>query len=560
MRQRQSKFVELEKLLSALHDDLADRDDITRIENLLDGDPEACEFYLDYTQMCAAVDLELGASQPVEISSSDGVRKAISQSTALFFKGQNTRQILRPNWRPLPWTAAAAAIVLCAGTLTFFAGKWLPFGSQTAVAAKEVPAIDNGVAILMGTVGASFGDSGLQPEASGGILPLGELQLESGIAEIEFYNGARVILEGPARFEIDSENSGILSEGRMRAKVPSQASGFHISTAQVEIVDQGAEFALRIGDDGQRTEVHCFEGTLTIYAADSSRDPKSQHHLLAQHALQFQNGAAKSIETDPMSFISFADMAQTSLKNASMRHQRWRDLVEEMRADDDILALYDFEDQGPRERTLVNQAAYQNQFTHGAIVGGRWTNGRWPSKGALEFNRASDRVRIHASGSYEALTFAGWVRADALPNSHNTLLASNATAPGTCEWLITRDGELQLKVRGADGKNIHHFTSQPVLTAKKLGKWHYLATVFDTESNSVRHYLDGREVSNSPIDTDTKLSISLGDAEIGNSSGRTPNGKRSIRNFTGRIDEFAIFRRSIDATELAEMYRIGKPH
>jgi hypothetical protein len=561
MADRDSTFVELEKLLSTLHDGLAERADNERIEALLDGDPEACEFYIDYTQMCAAIDLELSASLPVEISAGDDVRKEIAQSTALFFEGQNTHQILNPSWRPLPWFAAAAAVAICAGTLAFFAGKWSPFGTSEAIAAEEPVAIDNGVAILMGTVGATFGEGGLQPRANGGILPLGDLRLESGIAEIEFYSGARVILEGPALFEIDSENSGVLLEGRVRAKVPQQARGFFIKTNQVEVVDLGTEFAISIDEDGHRTQVHCFEGQLETYDADSGRNPKSLRRLEASQALQFQGGKVRLIEADPMSFLSYSDMAQTSLENASMRHEQWRDLVEEMRADDDILALYNFEDQGPRERTLVNQAAYQNQFSHGAIVGCRWTSGRWPSKGALEFNRSSDRVRINAEEAFAALTLAGWVRLDALPNRNSNLLASNGNAAGATEWQITRDGKLLLNVRDENGKSVHRFpTQQPVLTGSALGKWHYLATVFDNESHSVRHYIDGREVSNSSIPNNATVSISLGDAEIGNFGGRTSNGKRPVRNLTGRIDEFAMFRRALNADELAEMYRIGRPN
>lgn len=561
MSDRDSTFVELEKLLSALHDGLAERADIERIEALLDGDPEACEFYIDYTQMCAAIDLELGASQAVEISAGNDVRKEIAASTALFFDGQNTRQILNPSWRPLPWFAAAAAVAICAGTLAFFAGKWSPFGTSQVIAAEEPVAVDDGVAILMGTVGASFGEGGMQPRTNGGILPLGELRLESGIAEIEFYSGARVILEAPALFEIDSENSGVLLEGRVRAKVPQQARGFCISTNQVEVVDQGTEFAISIDEDGNRTQVHCFEGQVETYQANSGRNPKSLRRLEASQALQFQGDKVRSIEADPMSFLSYSDMAQTSLENASMRHEQWRELVEEMRADDDILALYNFEDQGPRERTLVNQASYQNQFSHGAIVGCRWTSGRWPSKGALEFNRPSDRIRIHAEEAFGSLTLAGWVRLDALPDRNSNLLASNGTAAGAAEWQITRDGKLLLNVRDENAKRIHRFPTQaPVLTGSALGKWHYLATVFDSESRSVRHYIDGREVSNSTIPNNATLSIALGDAEIGNFGGRTANGKRPVRNLTGRIDEFAMFRRALNAGELAEMYRVGRPN
>jgi len=555
----ENKFVELERLLSRLHDQIASEVEIKRIESILDGDPEACEFYLDYTQMCADTELEVGTRQAVEITK-NGVRESIAQSTALFFEGQSTKQILVPSWRPLPWIAAAAAVVLVGVSAFFVLGKKNPLGAGDAVAAEETALVtDEGVAIAMERVGAIFGEGGLQPKANG-ILPLGELRLESGIAEIEFYSGARLILEGPAVFEIDSENSCILSDGRLRAHVPPQAAGFTVTTPQIEIVDRGTEFAVSIDEDGHRTEVHCFEGELDVFAVgETPRDPKSLRKLTAEQALRIEPNGSRKLDADPMSFVSFADLAQTSLEHAAMRHEAWRGLIEEMRADDSILALYSFEDQGPRERSLVNQAAYMDQFSHGAIVGCRWTSGRWPSKGALEFNRPSDRVRVHAASPQETLTLAAWVRLDALPRRNSTLLASSKTAPGTAEWIITRDGKLSLAVRDASNKKVHRFQSGTVSNSAHLGEWHHLATVFDKASGEVIHYADGNELSRHKLPKKSEqLMIDLSEAELGNFGGKAANGSRPVRNLTGRIDEFAAFGRALAPEELRKFYEIGK--
>ena len=122
-----------------------------------------------------------------------------------------------------------------------------------------------GVAVLMESVSASFVDNGFQPSSTNGILYPGEILLESGIVAIEFYSGARVILEGPAIFELTSENSAILREGRIRALVPPQACGFSVSTRQIEVVDLGTEFGMNIEEDGHLTEVHCFNGLVDVY-------------------------------------------------------------------------------------------------------------------------------------------------------------------------------------------------------------------------------------------------------------------------------------------------------
>lgn len=556
---KENRFVELEKLLSALHDGLASREEITRIEGLLRGDPEACEFYLDYTQMLAAVDQEVATVQPIELGNKT-VHLAIAETTSRFYEGQNTRQILNPSWKPLPWFAAAAALLMFAGTLAFFFGKKAPIGPTDAMA-NEAAVVDNGAAILVETVGASFGEGGLQPTQNGAILPSGELYLEEGIAEIQFYNGSLVILEAPALFEIVSENSGVLHEGRMRAQVPASVNELSITTGHLEIVDRGSEFGISIEEDGHLTEVHCFEGALEIFEASSERAEQSIHSVTVNEGLRIHPNGTSQIEADAMSFISYADLAQSSLEHASRRHEQWQAQIEQMRADEDILALYSFDEQGPRESTLVNQAAYLEKATHGAIVGCRWTNGRWPSKGALEFNRASDRVRVRTTGNHKNVTFAAWVRADALQQQGSILLSSNKSQKGSAQWVINRDGKILFTLKPDKNKGEALYHSPAVFTEKRLGKWHQVVTVYDTENHQVTHYFDGQQVSSHPITGDAQKppTVSLRSAELGNHSGRNADGKRIVRNLVGRLDEFALFGRALSADEIQDMFQVGKP-
>ena len=53
------KFSQLEELLSKLHDGVASDEEKKVIEDLLSGDPEACEFYLDYTESVSYTHLTL---------------------------------------------------------------------------------------------------------------------------------------------------------------------------------------------------------------------------------------------------------------------------------------------------------------------------------------------------------------------------------------------------------------------------------------------------------------------------------------------------------------------
>jgi len=558
MRKSEDRFEELEILISKLHDGVATEEELRRIESILSGDPEACEFYLDYTELCVQMDLELGAKTPVEISN-DAVPSQISQSTSQFYKGQSTKQILNPSWKPLPWIAAAAVVLVFAGSLSFLINKRISVTPSEAQAAESGTITHDGLAILMESVGANFVDNGMQPTKTNGILYPGEVILESGITAIEFYSGARVIIEGPAIFELTSKNSAILREGRIRAQVPPQACGFSVSTPQIEVIDLGTEFGMAIEEDGHLTEVHCFSGSVDIYNDRIKKNSKTLRSLESGEAVRIQPNSIQKVPANSMAFISYSELAQTSLENSTMRHQKWQKLIEEMRADEDILALYTFEGQGPRERSLVNQASFQNQFSHGAIVGCRWTNGRWPSKGGLEFKSPSDRVHFQSNDPYQTITLSAWIRLDAMPRRLTSLLSSSERSSNSMVWALTSKGQITLRVQDDENKKLQHFKSSPILNRNMLGKWIHLASVFDANEKKVIHYLNSREISESKFSGDV-TSIKISNAEIGNSSIKSSDGKTPIRYFTGRIDELAVFGRSLNKNSIDHLYRTGKPH
>jgi len=89
------------------------------------------------------------------------------------------------------------------------------------------------------------------------------LKLESGLAEIHFRNGAEVILEGPADFEIRGTDKGFLHAGRVSVRVPEQAVGFTLDSPGGRVVDLGTAFGIHVSSDG-RTEAEVFEGEIQV--------------------------------------------------------------------------------------------------------------------------------------------------------------------------------------------------------------------------------------------------------------------------------------------------------
>src|SRR6185295_18158061 len=118
------------------------------------------------------------------------------------------------------------------------------------------------VAVLTRTVDAAWAD-GSRTFASGAPLDRGVLRLKSGLAEIEFFSGARVVLEGPGELQLISPLEATCPTGRLSAEVPPPARGFRINTPRGTVIDLGTAFGLDVTPSGP--EVHVFKGEVEFH-------------------------------------------------------------------------------------------------------------------------------------------------------------------------------------------------------------------------------------------------------------------------------------------------------
>jgi hypothetical protein len=90
-----------------------------------------------------------------------------------------------------------------------------------------------------------------------------KLNLATGLAELTFESGAKVILHAPAQFDVADALGGSLARGKLTAKVPHSASGFTVGTPGGKVVDLGTEFGVQVGDDGA-TDVIVYVGEVQV--------------------------------------------------------------------------------------------------------------------------------------------------------------------------------------------------------------------------------------------------------------------------------------------------------
>ena len=439
--------------------------------------------------------------------------------------------------------AAAACLALIAGGL---GALWFK------KAAAEKGATSAAVAMLTRTVDARWSAKTHSVRVESALEP-GSLQLESGLAQIVFYSGARVVIEGPVELRLVSATEAICVFGRVLAEVPTPARGFRLRTSQLSVVDLGTSFGVNASQS--RTEVHVFKGKVELQPG------KAGEQLLAegQAALVQGNELPQLMAANPEPFAPMFDFQERSLATEAVRYEQWRLASMQLNRDPSLELRFDFENLGDPDATLPNKAVRTGQAEDGIIVGCQRAEGRWRQKTALEFQSVNDRVRLAVPSEFREMTLSVWVCLKGLDRDFNSLFMSDGFDPGTVHWLIRRDGVLGLTVFGSGFGKFQILASPPVASLDNLGMWQHLAVVIDGKRQAVVHYVNGSPVSRHALKIGPPFRV--GSAELGNWNARSgPNPEPSlIRNLSGSLDEFELFGRALSDAEIRDLYRKGRP-
>ena len=432
-------------------------------------------------------------------------------------------------------SAAAVFLLVAAGLLLW---SWQNT-DDPKIADVTGEALDRSVAQLEKAVGVQWIGS-VQP-AQGATLEPGVLHIAEGVAQFEFYSGAQVIVEGPAEFELISAYNARCLKGKIRARVPMQARGFSIQTPSFELIDLGTEFGMDVSTSGA-ANVRVFDGEVELHTENHAKQSVLGGQTIAIDA----KGNSSLTQNESSLYPDFAEVQSRADSEAMAKLERWKKWNESLRSDSRVVARFDFED-----RTI----------DQGAIVGCRWTEGRWPGKDALEFRHTGDRVRVAIPGKFPQLTLMTWIRLDALPRlRHQALLLTDEYRPDHIHWQIPPIGGLALKARLKRGESIvKPGQIRNVFDQNALGVWSHVCSTFSQQEGMVRHYLNGKEVSEHVFDYDRPLQIGVGD--IGNWSvpAKMLRGPGPPRNFVGVMDEMTIWNVALSADEIHDIYQQHRP-
>jgi len=134
--------------------------------------------------------------------------------------------------------------------------------------------------------------------------------LREGYAELMFENNTRVTFEGPAEFQILTDDQIRLSYGRLYAVVPQEAIGFTIKTPIAQIVDLGTEFGIEASLQGD-TSIHVMKGKTMMIAGDRSN----------KLSVEIDKGIAKMVSAESLAVSDIAYREQHFVRDIDSANQ-----------------------------------------------------------------------------------------------------------------------------------------------------------------------------------------------------------------------------------------------
>ena len=466
-------------------------------------------------------------------------------------------------FRPLA-VAAGIAIVGFFGYNSYLSQGNPNLISEKPSVEKSEVSVASGFALTSDTVGVLTRAAGVEWDEDSDYRPLpneplraGTLKLNAGLAQIEFLQGANVVLEGPVEFEVSGPNEGALVLGKLRANVPKVAKGFSIDTPKGKVVDLGTEFGLNVEEDGV-TEIYVYVGKVLFEGKDRDAELAFEELEAGEAVFVDQKGNLTWIDMPSEPFFGTADLAYRSMEESQRRHSAWVELSEELAADPRNSLYFTFDDHRSWSRILRDDAQSKTERHDGAIVGCKWSEGRWPGKGALSFAGENDRVHLKLPKPLRSATLASWVRLNEIGSVMNPIVCSRIKDPkvatlGTAFWGIDGTGRIVLRAKGVD--SMIKYVSSVAFRKERIGQWTHLSTTYDADKKMVSHYVDGRPFSREKMQEDLKLFF--GKSELGHNGGKF-KGKPG-HGLHGSIDEFFVFNEALDEEEIRRLYEIGRP-
>jgi len=314
-------------LLSKLLDGELDDGELRCLTDLLRCDPQARELYYDHIALHAILHW-----------TEDGLQEDASLSPLLAESSHPTPPVLGIFStamhgaigffsQEIPFSLLIASVVTALG---LFAGSLVYVSRpEQFVQSRPSPAVTPAsfdptlevVAQITGMTDCRWKKTARAPSGYDNVLVGRKFDLDSGLLEITYNSGARVILQGPVTYEVDSADGGYLSIGKLTAKLEKRKEGrgessgkvasgqwpvaskegsgftvqdtqlsksqipnpkFVIKTPTATVTDLGTEFGVEVSKTGSTTS-HVFQGVVRLQAISDTGETMGDACMLHEN-------------------------------------------------------------------------------------------------------------------------------------------------------------------------------------------------------------------------------------------------------------------------------------
>ncbi len=389
--------------------------------------------------------------------------------------------------------------------------------------------------------------------AVGRRLTAGTLRLPQGSVQMEFMSGAVVALDGPAELQIHSKEAATLISGAVSAHVPKRAQGFVINAPQAAIVDLGTEFGVRVTPSGvSEVEVLSGEVELSLIGDDGNTLSSQRVQEASRVRVNRDDDELQQVASGgkDLPVISGYDDAALGLSNEYAARVR----------DDEPLVYWRFEeDNAERVRNEMGSVHFARLIGQGQSNENiRIENGyvRFQRSDVKRYLMTDDALQSFNENPY-SIEF--WMKPDDL--QHATCLGIfpesrldpriflNVIEIVTDTFMIHEPGAVRFLHRTPPngeyeiGKNAF----SPGMCVP--GQWHHVVAVKTFDAMEI--HINGQKVRQvvlpkGSVNSEGDFQIVVGQL--------TAN--EEWRQFSGAMDEFAVYGRALTSDEIAEHYRL----
>ncbi len=611
------KYDGLYTLLDDLCDGSISASNAARLDCLLQEDPAARREYLSYLDVHAGLGLLSGKplasySDDAVVLLSDGAAAQHTVGAAVELPHQLDLEPRTPSPEPpfpslsttnypLPtsdfvgsWAFSymVATVIMGVTILGFWAYKITHHQHIAEAPSQSVPSDVRQEMVFVGRITGMVDvkwsdDPHYLPPPGFAHVPLGrKYKLDSGLMQITYDSGAKVILQGPCTYEVESTAGGFLSLGKLTARVGedketkrqgdkgkkadaasphllvSRSPGlpvsplFSVRTPTAVVTDLGTEFGVEVSKRGQ-TKTQVFVGSVRLAAIAPSGEAGEGRVLSTGQIGIVQLGNAAIVVADANDgSITFARVMPPRKDVQKALADAYAELVMSLGP----VAYYRME-RPDDEKELLTVLDSAPGGRHGKLSGvGRagglerlWCAGRFGGGLELRGEFFGDYVIAPRTPDCDSnqYSFSAWILADSRISG-----ASIASEGGSRNWFRLKfnliDGFLRVRVIPLNGKDSAYSMLDGELNPFPTGQWRHMTVVAD--GAVLRLYSNGVEVRSMPCDgvivNPPGKHLLLG---CGNNA-EDPAGLLPSSFWDGRIDEAAIFHRALTPEEARQLY------